>query len=127
MLSIIIFLLSIVPSVLIFVWLRNRHKDDLLYRKSCGYAFISGLISVLPILILSAVLFVLNAVLKLTLLKDVNILVYKAIYTFVVLAFAEEIIKYSVFRFVLKRKKYAYSWADITALMVIVGTAFGLM
>lgn len=113
--------------MLVFILLRNRHKDDALYRKSCNYAFISGLISVLPILILSAVLFILNAVLKLTLLKDVNILIYKAIYTFIVLAFAEEIIKYSVFRFVLKKKKHTYSWANITALMVIVGTAFGLM
>lgn len=127
MLSIIIFLLSIVPSVLVFILLRNRHKGDTLYRKSCSYAFISGLISVLPILILSAVLFIMNAALKLTLLKDANILVYKAIYKFIVLAFAEEIIKYLVFRFVLKRKKYSYSWADITAIMVIVGTAFGLM
>ena len=127
MLSIIIFLLSIVPSVLVFILLRNRHKEDRLYRKSCSYAFISGLISVLPILLLSALLFILNAVLNLTLLKDVNILVYKAIYKFVVLAFAEEIIKYSVFRFVLKKKKYTYSWADITAVMVIIGTAFGLM
>lgn len=113
--------------MLVFILLRNRHRDDVLYRKSCNYAFISGLISVLPILILSAVLFILNAVLKLTLLKDVNILIYKAIYTFIVLALSEEIIKYSVFRFVIKKKKYAYSWADITALMVIVGTAFGLM
>ena len=127
MLSIIIFLLSIVPSVLVFILLRNRHKGDTLYRKSCSYAFISGLISVLPILILSAVLFIMNAALKLTLLKDANILVYKAIYKFIVLAFAEEFIKYLVFRFVLKRKKYSYSWADITAIMVIVGTAFGLM
>ena len=127
LLYIIIFLLSIVPSVLVFILLRNRHKGDTLYRKSCTYAFISGLISVLPILILSAVLFIMNAALKLTLLKDANILVYKAIYKFIVLAFAEEIIKYLVFRFVLKRKKYSYSWADITAIMVIVGTAFGLM
>ena len=127
LLSIIIFLLSIVPSVLVFILLRNRHKGDTLYRKSCSYAFISGLISVLPILILSAVLFIMNAALKLTLLKDANILVYKAIYKFIVLAFAEEFIKYLVFRFVLKRKKYSYSWADVTAIMVIVGTAFGLM
>ena len=115
------------PSVLVFILLRNRHKGDTLYRKSCSYAFISGLISVLPILILSAVLFIMNAALKLTLLKDANILVYKAIYKFIVLAFAEEFIKYLVFRFVLKRKKYSYSWADVTAIMVIVGTAFGLM
>lgn len=125
--SILIFLLSIVPSVLIFIWLRNRQKENILYRKKCAYSFVSGLISVLPILLLSAILYVLSAVLKLTILKDVNILVYQAIYKFIVLAFAEEIIKYLAFRIVLKRNPYAYSWADVVAFMVIIGTAFGLI
>lgn len=125
--SILIFLLSIVPSVLIFIWLRNRQKENILYRKKCTYSFVSGLISVLPILLLSAILYVLSAVLKLTILKDVNILVYQAIYKFIVLAFAEEIIKYLAFRIVLKRNPYAYSWADVVAFMVIIGTAFGLI
>lgn len=127
LLSILFFLLSIIPSVLIFIWLRNRQKENILYRKKCTYSFVSGLISVLPILLLSAILYILSAVLKLALLKDVNILVYQAIYTFVVLAFAEEIIKYFTFRFVLKRNPYAYSWADVVAFMVIIGTAFGLI
>lgn len=127
LLSILFFILSIIPSVLIFIWLRNRQKENVLYRKKCTYAFVSGLISVLPIILLSAILYILNAVLKFTLLRDVNVLVYKAIYTFIVLAFAEEIIKYFTFRIVLKRKPYAYSWADVVTIMVIIGTAFGLI
>lgn len=127
LLSILFFLLSIIPSVLIFIWLRNRQKENILYRKKCTYSFVSGLISVLPILLLSAILYVLSAVLKLTILKDVNILVYQAIYKFIVLAFAEEIIKYLAFRIVLKRNPYVYSWADVVAFMVIIGTAFGLI
>ena len=154
LLSILFFVLSIVPSVLIFIWLRNRQKDHILYRKKCTYSFVSGLISVLPIILLSAILYilirVLNAVLlkdinvlvyqaiykfivlafaeEITvLLKDINVLVYQAIYKFIVLAFAEEITKFFAFRFVLKRKPYAYSWADIVAFMVIIGTAFGLI
>jgi RsiW-degrading membrane proteinase PrsW (M82 family) len=66
-------------------------------------------------------------VLKAALLKNVNALAYQAIYTFIVLAFAEEIIKYLAFRFVLKKNPYAYSWADVTAFMVIIGTGFGLI
>ena len=128
LLSILIFLLSIVPSVLIFILLRNRQKDNILYRKKCTYSFVSGMISVLPILLLSMILlYALSAVSKLALLRDVNVLVYQAIYKFIVLAFAEEIIKYLTFRFVLKRKPYAYSWADVVAFMVIIGTAFGLV
>ena len=128
LLSILIFLLSIVPSVLIFILLRNRQKDNILYRKKCTYSFVSGLISVLPIILLSMILlYALNSVSKLALFRDVNVLVYQAIYKFFVLAFAEEIIKYLALRFVLKRKPYAYSWADIVAFMVIIGTAFGLI
>lgn len=127
LLSILFFLLSIIPSVLIFIWLKNRQKDNILYRKKCTYSFVSGLISVLPIIFLSAILYILSRVLKAALLKDVNVLVYQAIYTFIVLAFAEEITKYLTFRFVLKKNPYAYSWADVTAFMVIIGTAFGLI
>ncbi|MBQ3265590.1 MAG: PrsW family intramembrane metalloprotease [Ruminococcus sp.] len=127
LLSIIIFLLSIVPSVLIFILLRNRQKENDLYRKKCTYSFITGVVSVLPIVLLSGILFILNAVLKLAVMKDVNILVYQVIYKFIVLAFAEEIIKFLALRFVLKRKPYAYTWTDVVAFMVIIGTAFGLM
>ena len=58
LLSILFFVLSIVPSVLIFIWLRNRQKDHILYRKKCTYSFVSGLISVLPIILLSAILYI---------------------------------------------------------------------
>ena len=108
LLSILFFVLSIVPSV-------------------CTYSFVSGLISVLPIILLSAILYILIRVLNAVLLKDINVLVYQAIYKFIVLAFAEEITKFFAFRFVLKRKPYAHSWADIVAFMVIIGTAFGLI
>ena len=132
LLSILFFVLSIVPSVLIFIWLRNRQKDHILYRKKCTYSFVSGLISVLPIILLSAILYILIRVLNAVLLKDINVLVYQAIYKFIVLAFAEEITKFFAFRFVLKRNvlkrnPYAYSWADIVAFMVIIGTGFGLI
>ncbi len=102
-------------------------KDVFLYRKSCNSAIIRGVISVLPILALSAVLFFLNMFLRVTILHDADPLIYKAIYTFVVLAFAEELIKYLAFRFLLNKKTYAYSWADVVAFMVIIGTTFGIL
>lgn len=127
LINVIIFLLSVIPSVLIFVWLRNRHADSILYKNSCRYALVGGAVSVLPILLLSAILFIVNAALKLTLLKDANVLIYQAIYKFIVLAFAEEIVKFITLKIVLKKSQYPYSWADVTALMVIIGTVFGLM
>lgn len=125
--SILIFIVSIVPAVLVIVFLINRRKEDVLYKKSCHSALIRGLISILPILGVSAVLYILNSVLRLTFLKDVNVLVYRALYTFIVLAFAEELVKFIEFKTVLKKRFNAYSWADVVAFMVIIGTGFGLI
>lgn len=124
---IIIFLVSIIPGIFIILKLMKRRKEDLLYRKSCKSALIRGLISVFPILGVSAFFNLLTAILNYTLLHDRYILVQRAVYTFIVLAFAEELVKYSAFRFLLKKKYNEYTWADVTAFMVIIGTAFGLV
>ena len=126
-LSVLFFLLSIIPSVLVIVWIMKRKKEDLEYKKSCKSALIRGLICVLPILALSAVLYIVSRILKATALQSVNILVYKAIYTFIVLAFAEEFVKFFSFKGLLKKRAINYSWADVVAFMVIIGTAFGLV
>lgn len=126
-LSIIIFIVSIIPAVLVFILLKKRKSDDAMYKKSCNSALIRGLVSVLPILAVSATLHLLNNLIRVTLLRDMNILIYRALYTFIVLAFAEEIVKYGVFKLLLRKKYYAYTWADVTAFMVIVGTGFGLI
>lgn len=124
---ILFFLASLVPSVLIIVLLSRRRKDEPLYKKACHSALFRGLISVLPILGVSTVLYIMNRLLKTTILKDISDLAYDAIYTFVVLAFAEEAVKFFVFRLLLKKKSYNYTWADVTAFMVIIGAAFGLI
>ena len=126
LLSILFFLLSIIPSVWIFLWLGNRRKEDLSYRKSCKDSFLRGLFAVLPILGISCLLFIANSFLRFTLLKN-HVLIYKAIYTFIVLALAEEIVKYTMFRKVLQKTDVPYSWADVVAFMAIIGTAFGLI
>lgn len=126
-LSILIFILSIIPSALIIAWMFKRHgKEDLTYKRTAKGALWRGLLSVLPILLVSATLYVVNVVLKLTIFKGIPVLAYQAVYKFVVLAFAEEIIKYLMLRLTLK-KSNGYSWSDVVAFMVIIGTAFGLM
>lgn len=126
-LSILIFLLSIIPSVLIIVLLQKRNKGDKLYKKNCNKFMAGGFISVLPILAVSGTFYILNVVLKKTVFKDLNPLVGQAVYTYIVLAFAEEIVKFLTFVIVLRKVKHSYSWADIVAYMVILGTAFGLI
>jgi len=67
-----IFLLSIIPSLLIIIKLRNRRKDDALYVKSCNSAIKSGFFSILPVIGVSAVFALAVRLLKLTLLKNAN-------------------------------------------------------
>ena len=127
MLSILFLLLSIIPSVLIILWLMKRREEDPAYQACCKNAVKRGLFSVLPILGVSAILWILNGILRLTLLKDANILIYRALYTFIVLAFAEELVKFLAFRGLLNKRMCTASWADVTAFMVIIGNAFGLI
>ena len=126
-LSILAFFISLVPSILIIVWMFKRQKDDLTYKKACKSALIRGFLSVLPILLISGVLYLITKVFKWTGIADMYPLLYAAIYNFIVLAFAEELVKFFSLRFLLKKKPGNYSWADIVAFMVIIGTAFGLI
>lgn len=127
LLSILFFLLSIIPSALIVIWLTRRKQDDLRYRKSCKSAAVRGLIAVLPIIAVSGVSNLLGNVLKATLLKNAHPLIHQAIYKFIVLAFAEELVKYLLFRSLLNKRFNEYSFADTVAFMVIIGTVFGLV
>lgn len=126
-LSILFFLLSIIPSALIVIWLTRRKQDDLRYRQSCNSAIVRGLIAVLPIIAVSGVSNLLGNVLKATLLKNAPPLIHQAIYKFIVLAFAEELVKYLLFRSLLNKRFNEYSFADTVAFMVIIGTVFGLV
>ena len=56
-------------------------------------------------------------VVSLTGVKNANRLLYDGLYTFIVLALAEEIAKYRMFRRMLKKTDYPVSWLDVTALM----------
>ncbi len=125
MINVLALLVSLIPSILIIIFIFKRSKGNKEYRKACKGALIRGLVCAIPIIFLSLVLYLVNKVIKNAL--NLSDLAYKAIYNFVVLAFAEEIIKYLCFRRTLKKRKGDYTWTDIVSLMVIVGTAFGLV
>lgn len=124
--SILVFLASCVPSTLLFVWMFKRHKGDAEYTKSLKASLFAGLIAVLPIMVLSGTLFFLGKIIKGAL--NMNELLYQGLYTFIVLAAAEEIVKFVSFNIILKkRKKSGYSWGDVVAFMVVIGNGFGLI
>ena len=120
---------SFIPCIVLFLRLRKSHvgtgdEGEITFNEVCNKALRQGIFTVLPVLLLSGVTYVL---LWLTRLQDSNPLVYQALYTFIVLALAEEVAKYLAFNRVIKKTDYPYSWLDLTILMAIVGIGFGLI
>ena len=64
---------------------------------------------------------------KVSHLEKINIILYQAYYTIIVLAFAEELVKYLCFKKVLKDTKYKYNYFDIVIAMSMVGLGFGII
>ncbi len=117
-------IVSFVPAVLLYRWLKNRIKDDAAFRELCGSTLKKGILSVFPILLCSLVF---QLIIRLIGVKESNPLLYEALYTFIVLALAEELVKYLAFRRTLQQTEYRVSWVDVTALMAIVGIGFDLI
>ena len=116
---------SFIPCLALFLWLRNCTKsNETAYTKACDKALIRGILTVFPIILFSGISYLL---LRLTKLHTINPLLYQAVYTFIVLAFMEELAKYLSFRGVLKKTDYPWSWLDLTVIMTIVGIGFGLI
>ena len=117
-------IVSFVPALALYWWLKNRIKDEEAYKELCGSALKRGIVSIFPALLFSAVF---QIIIALTGLKKSNLLLYEALYTFIVLALAEELVKYLALRRTLKKTDYRVSWMDVTVLMTIVGIGFDLL
>ena len=115
---------SFVPSVGLFLWLRNAHGREEAFRKLTEKALVRGLIIVFPVILLSAIF---HIILRLTGLEESNPLLAEGLHAFIVLALAEEIAKFTGCTRLLKENDYPYSWMDVTILMAIVATGFALI
>ena len=95
---------SFIPSIALFLWLRNSIKDNDAYKKLCNQTLLQGAKCLLPVILLSGCSYI---ILRLTGLHNANPLLYQALYNIVVLAMMEEIAKYQSFRHLLKKTDYA--------------------
>ena len=117
------YLLSLATAAALFYWLRSLRKDDA-YRKLCNKALQKGAVCSFVIIAVSGAL---SVALRLTGLREVNPLLYRALHTFVVLALAEEAVKFLTSRRVLTKTAYPFSWMDVALVMTLVGVGFGVM
>ena len=121
MLLILVAIVSLLPSLLVFFWMRNKSNLEARDKGVCDKAFRYGLFCVVPIFFLSGVTFLLLAF---TGLKQTNPLLYQAIYKFIVLALAEEIAKFFMFKYLLKKENYTCNWLMAVILMTAVSIGF---
>ena len=113
-------IIGVIPPIMLYKWILKKSKDDK-FEEICKKSFKNGIIAVFPILLTSIVL---DIIVKLTGVKETNPLLDQFYYKFIVLAFAEELVKFLVFKHILKKNDYKYSWFDLTILMTLVGLGF---
>ena len=122
-LLILVFLLSMLPNVLIYLWLKKA-KDDEKYRSICLKALLRGIIfSSLLVLVVSTIFYVFERLF----ITKLGVVISEVFHNFIVLAFAEESVKYLMLRGLIKKNPYSYSQLDILSLMMIVGIGFGMI
>ena len=122
---IIAFLASLIPAVIIYIWLRDhmfRHDQE--YKSFCRRSLLKGMLSTFLVILFSGSLSLLgNAVL----FRESRGLLYTAYRTFIVLALAEEAAKYITFRRLLKKSESPYSALDMISSMILVRLGFEIL
>lgn len=125
LLLILFFIISLLPSIFLYIWMKKRKKDDIEYQNICKIALKKGLfISTTTALGFSACFSIIQIILELV---DVNEIPLEIYYNFVLLAFSEELAKFITFKNIVKKNTYNYSLLDILCLMVIVALGFELL
>lgn len=117
-------IVSFIPFICIYLWLRNGVSKEESHRKLCDKALVQGFLAVLPVILL-AIIF--TALIFFTGVKSSNPLLYQALYTFFVLALSEEVAKYRMTTRLMKKYDHPYSWLDLTVLFTVVGIGFGML
>ncbi len=121
---ILIFILSLVPAVLIYLWLKKRKAEDDDYKKICALALKRGAFLCVALVFLLSSLFYITE--KLMVMAGVENVIVEVYHNYITLAFAEELMKYMALRGLIKKNPYSYSWLNITSLMMIIGIGFEL-
>ena len=123
-LMILLLIVSLIPAVLIFFYLKGIRKDDPLYRTTSNKLLKNGLLVCLGVM---AVAFVLNIAWNLTGLNKTDPLLNAFFHDFVLAAFAEELVKYLMTRKEIKRYSGELSRVEIVAFFGMVAIGFDLI
>ena len=118
-------LACMVPSLVLFFWMKNSSNLDAANRKLYNKALLRGILSVFPVMLASGVM---QAILRIVKVSETSPLLYQFLHTFFVLAFSEEMVKGLMLKGLLKKnKEAALSWLDIICLMTAIGIGFQII
>ena len=124
MILIIGLIISLVPSLLLYFYLRNLRKDDPEYRKNCRNLLVRGLLCCVGVFFLDLALTILWNVTGIG--KDIPIL-KEIIRCFLIFAFAEEFVKFLNANKIIKKDYDKVSWLDYVAYIAIVAIGFQII
>ena len=123
MINVLLFILSLLPLILIFLFLKNRKKEDKDYQILCVKGLKLGLLQCVGFVVLTAgFLYIVYIILKHI---GVNAIIRNIYFNYIVLALSEEMVKYTLLKNLFKKNNYSYTWLDIMSLMAIIGIGFG--
>ena len=118
-------IISLLPAIFLYFWMKNkmRKPEDENYKASCKTVLLNGFLSVLYVTLFSALTRVAGNLLG---WPNESSLWASFYHTFIVLALSEEAAKTLMFRKVLKKAGYSYTWQDMIVFMVSVSIGFEL-
>ena len=117
-------LISFIPALLLYRYLRNLRRDDAQYRQDCRRLLGRGLLC--SVCVAAAVL-VLSIIWGITGLDQRAPLLTDAFHAFVLAALVEELVKYVSTNSVIRKNSGSVSWLDCIAYAAIVGIGFQLI
>ena len=117
-------IVSFIPCIVLYLWMRNGSSKEEVYRKRCDKALRQGFLTIFPVMLGSAVT---SLLINLSGLRNSNPLLYELLYKFIVFALVEETAKYLMFKRVMQKNPGPYSRLDMAVLMAAVGTGFGMI
>ena len=114
---------SFIPSVLLYLFLSRLHGDDKEYKNACWKSFIAGVLCSFGVILLA---FLLN-MLWLFICPKNQPLLNDFIHTFILAAFAEELVKQLTAYRQIKKNRISVSWLDCIAFTGCVGIGFEII
>lgn len=119
---ILISILSFIPCILYYFFLKGLRKEDVQYKKDCRKTLVRGLLAGFPIFLLDLAIVL---VMALTGLSDkVSPVVRDLFKCFVINAFVEELVKVWLGKKMIKKNHDTVSWLDMIAFITISSIGF---